>query len=284
MGVFRRLQLGLACLLVLAGCATAELSEEGLTEHSVTVGGVQRAYLVYHPTTNGADLPIIFDLHGWGDDAADQFHKTGFAAIAREEGAIIIYPQTTRGGLLWNPEADLAYFEAMLDATLDTYPADENRVYVTGFSAGGFAAHYAGAALSDRVTAVATVSGGLPDPALANMGGLIDDAYDIMEPRMPPTPTRPVPVMMLHGLHDEVVPYAVVRPSLKHWLGWNNCDKQPEIAEGTDPQQETYSGCDGGAQVALVPFDDGHIYPLEADWLDASRVMWHFLRGYSLNE
>ncbi|NDJ35519.1 MAG: hypothetical protein GYB64_12700 [Chloroflexi bacterium] len=278
------LSLMLALSIAYAGCASPAVAE-GLTEHTLRVDGEERFYLVYDPDGRAAERPLVLDMHGWGGTAYEQLGASGFTAIAEEEGIIVVYPQATGEELLWGLADDVSYIEAVLDAVSADYPVDESRIYATGFSAGGFMAHYLGGALSDRIAAVASVGGLIPDPDFAALGGAVTDAADLIELALPPEPIRPVPVMMIHGTNDEVVPYAGVEPTLAVWADWNGCGEPVmDFAEEAGPPVTRYEDCADDARMILIPFDDqdGHIIPREAGGLDAPEVIWAFFSTFVL--
>ena len=103
------------------------------------------------------------------------------------------------------------FFRAVLDTLEARYKIDRNRVYMTGFSQGGFISFAAACFFSDLFAAVAPVSGHSmtactlkrPFPVFLTFGANEDKAYFVKDtdvwlklnkcPSTPPTITRPYP-------------------------------------------------------------------------------------------
>jgi formylglycine-generating enzyme required for sulfatase activity len=82
----------------------------------------------------------------------------------------------------------LAVALAALDRTLADHPVDQDRVYLTGLSMGGFGAWYLAARHPDRFAAVAPVCGGGPEEQAARL--------------------KDIPIWAWHGADDRAVPPA----------------------------------------------------------------------------
>ena len=117
-----------------------------------TVAGVEREALVVAPAhLSNARLPLLFVFHGHGGNMRfaerQAFHETW-------PEAIVVYPQAlptlgflgdTRGvlpGWQHNPgengDRDLKFVDAVIETLRANYSVDDNRIYATGFSNGGF--------------------------------------------------------------------------------------------------------------------------------------------------
>jgi polyhydroxybutyrate depolymerase len=75
----------------------------------------------------------------------------------------------------------------MLDQMATKLSVDAARIYATGLSEGGFMAMKVGCAMSDRIAGIAPVGAAMPKS-------------------MTCFPSRPVPVVMINGTSDPVVP------------------------------------------------------------------------------
>ncbi|HPO31692.1 MAG TPA: acyclic terpene utilization AtuA family protein, partial [Candidatus Hydrogenedentes bacterium] len=165
-------------------------------EESIVVEGERRYYRLHVPgdVASRAPVPVLFALHQFSDTDRGMERLTGFNDLADAEGFIVVYPQGRFR--VWNTggergEADLRFLEQLLDHVAGRYPVDLARVYATGASAGGMMAQY-WARRSQRVAAIAPVMGSM------SRGDMEAD---------PPASGRPVPVLILHGDRDPVVPY-----------------------------------------------------------------------------
>jgi polyhydroxybutyrate depolymerase len=112
---------------------------------------------------------------------------------------------------------DVAFTRGMLDRLEADLCVDPRRVFATGMSNGGFMSHRLACEMSDRIAAVAPVSG---VNTLATC-----------------TPTRAVSVLDFHGTADPTVPYAggtefhwpSVEQSTSGWIArWLRRDGGPD--------------------------------------------------------
>ena len=267
-------------------------------ERHLIVGGRTRMYLVDLPPryrSIGA-LPLVLDFHGGGGGPASARTQTGFSALAARVGAIVVYPAGTgRLGedrlLTWNAGTccgyaqqekvnEVAFVRALLDTLVATYPVDPARIYATGMSNGGMMAHLVGCRLSDRIAAIAVVSGELT----------VDCA-----------PTRPESVLIIHGTADENLPIngGIGRKALdKHevrplsyavdtWRARDRCTEPAVVTTSGPVRHSVWSSCAEGTTVELYTIEGGgHAWPggqrmaqlLDAPStaLDATRVAWEF--------
>lgn len=166
----------------------------GLTEGSLTVGGVTRDLLIYKPASAGASPPMLIFFSGTGAtlgwNTADEMGRGAIVDFAETNGAVVVFPMPltqTRGDwdnhdpgdIYWetatgdapssppssNPDTnpDLAFTRAIItEATSNTnYHVDPNRVFTNGFSNGAFFSYFAATVLRDRIAGFALTGGGL---------------------------------------------------------------------------------------------------------------------------
>lgn len=273
-----------------------------------------RDYILRLPASYdpGQRYPLIVALHGGGGDKegtnpltcedGDETSPHCLTQVAEREGYIIAYPDGTANSLgfrSWNqggtadgalqcPYAceqgidDVAYIAALLDDIEAVASVDHRRIYATGFSNGGGMSHRLACELSDRLAAVAPVSG-------ANQfAGAADCA-----------PGRPVPVLAIHGRDDPCWPYdggegtclavqdgnyVAVEPSMigsadaPGWALRNGCDPAPIVTpiadnadDGTSATLTTFAGCT--AETALITIEGaGHTWPGGDQYLAVDKI------------
>lgn len=242
-----------------------------------------RRYLLHLPPRQDKTkrLPLVIALHGDNGSARQMQRLTGLDRLADEEGFFVVYPEGTGWGNFpprgWNAGTccgyaqnakvdDAGFIAALIDHLIKTQPVDARRVYATGISNGAMMAHAATCALSDRIAAIAAVSGAL--------------TVAVCEPQLP------VSVIMLHGTEDDYVPYEG-GPSAREpdgrmdpsahtvaafWAEHNGCRTEPKRIEDKNQIQELYPGCQQGAVVVLHSLvGAGHGWPHQA-----SRLIWDF--------
>lgn len=172
----------------LAGAASAET-------RTVALG--DRSYVADLPAQ--ASGAMILALHGAGENP-DAFRKNAnLSAPALAEGYTVLYPAGSgeNNRLTWNATYccgyavaqkvdDMAFLDAVIADATSRFSLDPKRVYLAGMSNGSMMAETYAARRAGKVKAVAGVSGPL----------------DLAE-----TPAAAVPLLHIHGLADEVVPY-----------------------------------------------------------------------------
>ena len=193
--------------------------------------GVQREYLVRTPTQDKAATPIVYFLHGLGDNITRLDNEFHFQQIADAYGWTMVVPQALAqsGYTMWNAALmnssidDSGFLMALLDTLSTQYPIDLDSVFFTGFSMGGFMTHRMAIEHGDRITACAPVSG-LITHTMANY-----------------TPVAPVRMLHIHGTSDPVVGYdgnsqyfgsnlgLGVEAILNYWKNANHCTDEAAI-------------------------------------------------------
>jgi len=295
------------CMVVLLATQALWAQE---TREKVTVDDVERTFMVRLPRgyESQRHYPVVILLHGTNQDADDMERLTRFDELADKDGVIAVYPFALHGR--WNvgvqpqerqsmtmapgghrryggggypgggggyprggggypggggqqphtrpsedkrpaPVDDIGFFNQLLDHVASNFSVDTSRVYATGLSEGGFMSLRLGCALGDRIAAVAAVGAAVPKTMIC-------------------LPSRPVPMMMINGTSDPVVPYGggtehnlslatlSVENSAKAWAKIDRCAEKPERSKlpprakgGMETKIDTYTACQQNAQVVL---------------------------------
>ena len=192
---------------------------------------MQREYLVRTPANHDGLLPVMFFLHGLGDNITRCDQEYNFQQMAERFGWAIVVPQARNLGMgtMWNVGMtnsdvdDAGFLLALLDSLTAQYQLDPDSVFFTGFSMGGFMTHRMAIEHGDRITACAPVS------------GLIYNAQASL------TPVAPVRMLHIHGTNDNVVGYngyssafgmtlgLGVDAIMDYWQNTNGCTGEPAI-------------------------------------------------------
>lgn len=193
--------------------------------------GGQREYLVKIPAQHDATMPVLYFLHGLGDNITRLDNEFHFQQIADDFGWMMVVPQALpqSGYTMWNAALtssnidDSGFLMALLDTLAVNYPVNLDSVFFTGFSMGGFMTHRMAIEHGDRITACAPVSG-LITHAMASH-----------------TAVAPVKMLHIHGTSDPVVGYdgnsqyfggnlgLSVEAILDYWKNANHCAGEPFI-------------------------------------------------------
>ena len=251
--------------------------------------GKQREYLITTPADHEGSLPVLFFLHGLGDNITVCDQEFNFAQLAEDFGWAIVVPQAlTQGifGTMWNAGLlsssidDAGFLLALLDSLTVEYQLDPDSVFFTGFSMGGFMTYRMAIEHGDRITACAPVS------------GLVSTA-DAAK-----TPVTPVRILHIHGTNDNIVGYNGVSYGstlglgvdaiLDYWQNANDCngefaiDTLPNLKiDGLRFIRYTYH-CDTDLQLLKV-VGGTHKWYHNADLYDVAYedIIYEFFTGHN---
>jgi polyhydroxybutyrate depolymerase len=222
---------------------------------------VVRTYELRVPDSyaQGQPAPVLLAFHGNPDTGAGFESRSGLTTEAMDAGFITVYPNGIQG--TWGIEDVILVHDLILHLA-DNLSVDTDRVYATGFSAGGTMTHLIACALPDEIAAVAVV------------GATIEkDVVDICPS------DRLIPLMFIHGTEDAVFPWhggvfrnAIrfsVAATLDTWKFLNRCRGEPVvdtlpdlIDDGTLVWSESWSDCGGNAEILFYGVENGgHTWP-----------------------
>ncbi len=201
-----------------AACATQEPvptdSETG-TLHIKTVyppDGRKRSYRLHIPRNYAADkkYPLVVVIHGAFSNAKKMEKETGFSELADREDFIVLYPdgiglfgllQTWNAGHCCGKAAkddvdDTGFIQHTISEVRNRYSVDRKRIYMAGMSNGGMMAYRYAAEKSREIAALAVVAGCIGS-----------EKQDGEKKWVLPRPDDPVPLFIVHGEDDFVVPF-----------------------------------------------------------------------------
>ena len=295
-------------LLLLTVVLSAEPLEHGLHDRSLTVGDLEREYLVYVPAAEPPreGYPLVIAYHGGGSHARGFVEFCGLNETADEHGFVVAYPngtgrlpkvRTFNGGnccgYAQRQEVDdVAFTKAMIDDIKTDVTVDGARIYATGMSNGAIMSYRVADQMADIIAAIAPVAG--------PMGTAACD------------PSHPVPVCHFHGTEDDFAAYEggfgkrsvsrtdfySVQHSLTQWAKANGCRAKPKVTkleskvdDGTSIERHDYLNGEGRAMVVHYKINGGgHTWPGQAkkvrflgkvtENLNANEAMWQFFRQH----
>ncbi|MDR3215806.1 MAG: dienelactone hydrolase family protein [Clostridiaceae bacterium] len=141
---------------------------------------------------DGAVYPLVIYLHGDGGQGKDNFRQLNSALINgianNTSDCYVLLPQAAPGSR-WDDYGKIDYsymLNACFNAIIEQYPIDLSRIYITGFSMGGWGVSHQIMLNYGRFAAAIIVSGGNDDTHLENWLDL--------------------PLWIAHGSNDKVVP------------------------------------------------------------------------------
>ena len=250
------------------------LTASGIAQTNVTlnfqVAGKARSSVVHVPS--GTNKPaVVFFVHGANGSGAGFQSETKGDVTADREKFIAVYPSATANGQggVWDDMSgtgNFAFFLALLDTLDARYKIDRNRVYMTGFSQGGFISFVAACSYSNVFAAVAPVSGHSGATCALK---------------------RPVPVYMTFGAQEGAASFLKDRDV---WMKADTCPATPPTIIRPYPASKpnskvtrvAYGPCAQGSQVVVDSVaGQGHQWPSSSNMVMADEV-WSFFKPFSL--
>lgn len=261
--------------------------------YKVTIDGAERTYRMHVPPSyNGkTPMPLVVLLHGHGQTGEEIARHTKMNDLADREGFIAVYPDArawagreewrawdTDNGLIppGSHANDVGFLRNIIESTEKNLAIDPKRIFLTGLSNGGMMAFRAAGELSDKVAAIAVVSGA--------MSGI------------EPPPKLPISVLNIHGTEDEIVPYeglknvpasltAVGLPKFKpmdyatkFWVEQNKITNPAIVLRNGNVTERRYINTDTGAEVSEYTIHDGRHVPDNVEQLTGT--IWNFLKSH----
>ena len=257
----------IAFSLAITCCARPALSD------TISINGVSRTFLAQLPDTRPAPLVIV--LHGNTQTGTDMATRTLWPAVAKRERIGVIFPDglnhawadlrpdTKRAGRAPPKDTDdVAFITKLIKKYVAEGSADPKHIYLTGISNGGAMTMTLVCARADLFAAAASV-----------IMNLTDETANACRP------SRPVPMLMMNGTHDPLIPYHGGRgtsrfaadgfwsteKTLAFWRRANGCENGDasltDVAERDNTDQTTVtqisSRCPPGRDVVLYRVNDG---------------------------
>ena len=266
---------------------------------SINHGGITRDYILYVPNSyvTGNQVPLVFNFHGYTSNATQQMWYGDFRAIADTAGFIIVHPEGTldnSGVTHWNvgwggsTVNDINFTSTLIDSIASEYSINLDRVYSTGMSNGGFMSYQLACELSDRIAAIASVTGSM------NLGWFNSC-----------NPSHPMPVMEIHGTLDPTVSYNAssftesIPNIMDFWENFNNCNSTAIVtnvpntntADGCTAEHQIWENGSNGVAVEHYKIIDGeHSWPgalfpngITNQDINAAEKIWEFFNNYDIN-
>lgn len=297
-------------LLALLSVSSFPVSAQSLTKHVLKVGADERTYLMMAPEGAAGPRPVVIALHGAGQNAEGFRGYFGLDATARANGFIAVYPQGD--GRVWNdgrppamrltgvlrPGDDVPFLVTLAHKLVSEGIADPRRIYLVGISNGGFMVERMACEFPHVFAAFTAIMATAP----ANY-------------RQECTPSRPVPIMFIHGTADTVIAYdgfwtpvgaTLSAPdSAGLFARLNGCGdatthQLPDLDrwDGTSVSEQRWDSCGQGSVVRLLTVQrGGHQSPARVDTdvslgstflglrnrdIDAGEEAWRFMSAFSL--
>ena len=229
------------------------------TLHTITIEGMQpRTYYLNVPSkyTAGSATPLVLALHSRTANATVILANSQILSWAESMNFIVagLNGAVYEGASSWNAgncctnattygENDLLFASTVIDFVSSKYSVDKSRIWAMGHSNGGMMAYRLACDLSDKITAIAVVT-----------GVLVDDTCN---------PTKPVSTLHIHGNLDPTIPFhgggkfetPSIYGSITEFSKVNECNVAP--IEYLNPLKEKYQWiCKSGFEALLVNYQE----------------------------
>ncbi len=231
-------------------------------------------------------------MHGFGDCASDYFESVGqfygFNDLADQETFLVAYPQGAyrpeKEDNYWEPgdngvediyENDVYFMDQLIASLEDEFNIDESRVYACGYSNGGMMTYSLACNRSTTYAGIGIMSGTM----------LEEDC----------TLEQPVPVIVFHGIGDEVLPYdgsfwyQSVAEVVDFLLNKNDIPSNSlvssQLSQGK-AQKDEYFGNDENSCLTLYTINEEFDKPGNHVWFSEdidqnspNKIMWDFFNS-----
>jgi polyhydroxybutyrate depolymerase len=234
-------------------------------QESIAIGDDERVVDLFTPSIpSGEAAPLLVLLHANGESPFVMEQESRIGELAAREGVVVALPPAPEhrwvvmvasgDPVTQNPDVD--YVAGLIGRLVRDLPVDRDQVYLAGFSMGAVLAERMACQHADLVAAVAL-----------NAGAPWSDAC---------SPSRPVPILVMHGTADNTFRIALAGEVVTHWRELDGCTDATVTTQLSDTaSSEVNADCTEGTTVQFVRYaGSGH------RWLanpDATEVLWQFL-------
>lgn len=280
-------------ILLILGCITTSKAQR----QRINFEGQKREFIAYTPKgydTSNKKFPVVFNFHGGGMSHLEQMFYTEMNKSADKNQFIVVYPLGINKD--WNVgfemsyqkgSNDIGFVKELLSFLKGKYRIDENAIFATGLSRGGFFCHRVASEMGDVFAAVASVGAPLPDSV-----------------KYFNRSKHQISIMQVHGTADEVVKYegkkdayASALNTFNYWKTQNNITtdaKEQVVKYGANDTDITFTEAKNTkAAVKLVTIKNGgHVWPgadafnigyplgYTHQKLDVNETIWRFFNEH----
>jgi polyhydroxybutyrate depolymerase len=262
---------------------------------SLTHKTLKRYYIIYVPESgaNEINMPVLFALHGYGSTAENHKNYTYYEPLAETNKFIVVYPQgsfyngTYTSGNHWNVGSwtlgsttdDVDFIDEVIGLIINKESIDQNRIYSSGMSNGGFMSYHLACNLSSKIAAIVSVTGSMSKETLENC-----------------SPSHPTPVLQIHGTLDPTVKFdgdstlnmEPIDNVLNYWSTYNSCDPTPALSVidylDFSIDYKKYNNCLNNVNVELYKISNmAHTWPRKNNYgISATEEVWKFVSQFDI--
>lgn len=283
--------------LALATFSLSACDQKAAAQAGLVHDGVERQYILHVPASYdpATPVPLVVNFHGGCMDAASQQAAMDMRPQADDSNFILVYPeglgeqgancQIWNSGPYQDPTQnktstdDLGFSEALVQHLSSSYSIDQDRVYATGFSNGGFMAYALACYKSDIFAAVAPIAAMMQDEELNTNGASPN----------PCSPTHPTPLIHLHGDADAQVNVAFGETAVEYWRTHNQTTdtSTTTVTDSSGTTIERHSSTGGTAPVEYYRIVGGShdtFSDISYEGANSAQLIWDFLSQHRMSE
>jgi polyhydroxybutyrate depolymerase len=269
--------------------------------YQLTFEGKKHLYTVHLPPdyTLNRKYSLVLNFSGLISTAAKEEQYSQMNVVADKEQFIIVYPEAYHRG--WNTgigfgsythgKNDIGFINALLDTLIHSYSINIQCIYSVGISIGGFFNYRVACELSNRIAAMASVSGLMTDSTLTSCH-----------------PCRDIPILHFHGTKDPIIKYKGIKrqslsveQTLNVWIMRNHCTIPGDtihipdmcLSDHSTVDLIKYTSCTNGSEVWLYKiYGGGHTWPGGGKQsilmghknmdINGSQAVWDFFKRFTL--
>ncbi|MBL4661609.1 MAG: prolyl oligopeptidase family serine peptidase [Alcanivoracaceae bacterium] len=262
-------------------------------EKNIMVNKIKRSYVTKFPNSYDVDqkIPLIIALHGGGSNWKKFNRATTRNTLEKEanrNNMLLIFPEGKNNHWSDGREKhlqgqqtydDVKFISELIDLAIDKYNVDPDKVFVTGMSNGGFMAIRLAIELTEKISAVVSISAQM---SLKIQFLQLD---------------KPISFMLINGTNDPIVPYhggemklfklpksrgkvLSSTQTINYFVKNNKCAK-PAVRSSQDHNKfdmttldiTEYKECKGNTQVTLIKVNSGgHTWPGGRQYLPVALI------------
>ena len=278
-------------LLVILICFPYFIFGQQTINDSILINGIYRQFIIYVPSIykSSQPTPLIFNFHGRNSNACKQMRYGDFRKISDTANFIILHPQglkdnsgVTHWSLGHSKIDDIGFLISLYSHIVSNYNINLDRVYSTGMSNGGYMSYYLACNMSDKIAAIASVSGAMGSFMQLNC-----------------RPIHPTPILEIHGTDDVIVPFNNIINGINYWRDYNNCNLIADttyipnfnLEDLSTVEHIVYSNGNNNVSTELFKIINGeHTWPgakrqkgVTNYDINASIEIWKFFSRYDIN-
>lgn len=215
--------------------------------YTVEIDGKIRTFYIKVPEDydSNKSYALMFYLHGAGQTAFEVSNE-GYTEIAHKSDYLVVYPGAVLGSWKLYESSDIDFIDKLINYMKQNYTIDKERVFVAGFSLGGFMAIKLAFEIPNKISAISVLSGSI-------------------FPEHLPQKQPPISVQHIHALDDGGILYngtkgqvLSIPESIEYWKNTNSTNTSSStIHNSSGIVKERWESDKTNCSVELITYELG---------------------------